>query len=101
MMLLLMMLRRSKGSSSTLFLSLSLSVMFRVIAFVSVIRRRGAGRDGAERGIRPVRRVRVRVVVRGVHVVRLGVSRVRVVRRVVGGGVVGRGSVVLMRTRSA
>ena len=47
-----------------------------------------------------MRRVRVRVVVRGVHVVRLGVSRVRVVRRVVGGGVVGRGSVGLMRTRS-
>ena len=83
-----------------------LSIMFGMIAFVSIIRGWGRGSDGAQRGVRAVGGVGVGVVVSGVDVVGLGVTRLRVVRRVVGGvvrgvmrgGVVRRGRVMLMRS---
>ena len=67
-----------------------------MIAFFSIVRRGSAGGYGAERRVGSVRRVGV-VVVRGVNVMRLGITLVGIVRGVVWGGIIGRRSVVLMR----
>ena len=72
-------------------------IRFGVVGFISIVGRGCAGGDRTERGIgAAVRGVRVGVVVRRVHVVRLGVSLVGIVNGVMRGGVVRGWGVVLM-----